>query len=74
MCFNTTRLFLGKYTFQFGGPIKQFDIRKKLSLEFMVGLTTPSPSAKGFVKLNHLCHITTCKCIAESFHHFLTIF
>ena len=52
---------------QFGGPIKQFDIRTKLSLEFMVGLTTLSPGAKGLVKLNHLCGITTCKCIADVF-------
>ena len=38
----------------FGGPTEQFDIHTKLSLEFMVGLTTPSPGAKGLVKLNHL--------------------
>ena len=64
---------------QFGGPIEKFDIHTKLSLEFMVGLTTPPPpppppGAKGLVKLNHLYGITTCKCIAECFHHFPTLF
>ena len=65
-----TTLFLGKYFVQFGGPIEQFDIRTKLSLLFMVGLTThlPTPRGwKGLAKLNHLYNITTCKCIAEVF-------
>ena len=44
MCFNITSLFFGKYFLQFGGPIEQFGIRKKVSLVFMVGLTTPSPA------------------------------
>ena len=33
-----------------------------------------SPGAKGLAKLNHLYGITTCKCIAECFHHFPIIF
>ena len=55
MCFNITSLFFRKIFLQFGEPFEYFDIRMKLSLEFMVGLTTPSnlpptpppPGAKG---------------------------
>ena len=74
MCFNITSLFFGKYFLQFGGPIEQFDICRKVSLVFMAGLATPTPDAKGLAKLNHLYGITTYKYIAECFHHFPIIF
>ena len=53
----------GNHVFQhnefiFVGPIKQFDIHKKVSLVCKVGLATPTASvAKGLVKSYHrLCN------------------
>ena len=67
MFYHNEFFFLGFFFLQFGVPIEQFDICTKLSLEFMVGLTTPPPpppppppGAKGLVKLNHLYGIFVC--------------
>ena len=62
--FYHNEFFWGENIFlQFGVPIEQFDICTKLSLEFMVGLTTtppPTGATKGLVKLNHLYGIFVC--------------
>ena len=42
MCINITSLFL-RIFLQFGGPIEQFDIGTKLSLEFMMFNYPPPP-------------------------------
>ena len=60
--FNITSYFLGKY-------FLQFDIRTKLSFEFIVGPTTPPPPpprCKGACQIESQVYgITTYKCIAE---------
>ena len=43
MFYHKEFFFLKNIFLQFGVPIEQFDICTKLSLEFMVGLTTPPP-------------------------------